>query len=50
MSEPTSQDIIRQYLVRMGEIRGTGGATKETSFYSALEIFSISLAMIFGLQ
>ncbi|MGA9324395.1 MAG: hypothetical protein WBW06_25385 [Xanthobacteraceae bacterium] len=37
MSEPTSQDIIRQYLVRMGEIRGTGGATKETSFYSALE-------------
>jgi hypothetical protein len=37
MTEPSSQDIIRQYLVRMGEIRGTGGATKETSYYSALE-------------
>jgi hypothetical protein len=37
MTDPSSQDIIRQYLVRMGEIRGTGGATKETSYYSALE-------------
>lgn len=28
---------IRTYLSRMAEIRGTGGATGETSFYSALE-------------
>ena len=37
MTEPSSADIIREYLARMGEIRGTGGATKETSYYSALE-------------
>jgi hypothetical protein len=28
---------IRTYLQRMAEIRGTGGATSETSYYSALE-------------
>ena len=37
MAELGSAKIIRQYLGRMGEIRGTGGATKETSYYSALE-------------
>ena len=37
MTELTSEEIIRQYLSRMAEIRGTGGATKETSYYSALE-------------
>lgn len=37
MSKLIAADYIRKYLVRMGEIRGTGGATKETSFYSALE-------------
>jgi hypothetical protein len=37
MPVPTAADFIREYLVRMGEIRGTGGATKETSYYSALE-------------
>jgi hypothetical protein len=37
MAEPSPAEIIRQYLVRMGEIRGTGGATKETSYYSAIE-------------
>lgn len=29
---------VRGYLTRMAEIHGTGGATGETSFYSALEI------------
>jgi hypothetical protein len=33
----SNADIIHQYLLRMGEIRGTGGATKETSYYAALE-------------
>ena len=33
----TAADFIREYLTRMGDIRGTGGATKETSYYSALE-------------
>jgi hypothetical protein len=37
MSEPTATDLTRDYLARMAEIRGTGGATKETSYYSALE-------------
>src|SRR6266403_4543383 len=37
MKKPTAADYIREYLVRMAEIRGTGGATKETSYYSALE-------------
>jgi hypothetical protein len=37
MAEPSNTEIICQYLVRMGEIRGTGGATKETSYYAALE-------------
>ena len=37
MIKPTAADYIREYLVRMAEIRGTGGATKETSYYSALE-------------
>jgi hypothetical protein len=37
MIKPTATDYIREYLVRMAEIRGTGGATKETSYYSALE-------------
>lgn len=29
--------FFRKYLTRMAEIRSTGGATKETSYYSALE-------------
>lgn len=29
--------FVRKYLQRMAEIRSTGGATKETSYYSALE-------------
>lgn len=29
--------VVRKYLERMAEIRSTGGATKETSYYSALE-------------
>jgi hypothetical protein len=33
----TDVDAVREYLSRMAEIRGTGGATKETSYYSALE-------------
>ncbi len=37
MIHPTNADVIRQYFIRMAEIRGTGGATKETSYYSALE-------------
>lgn len=37
MAVPTAADFIREYLTRMSEIRGTGGATKETSYYSALE-------------
>lgn len=31
------ETAIRTYLQRMAEIRGTGGATSETSYYSALE-------------
>jgi hypothetical protein len=37
MTKPTATDFIREYLSRMADIRGTGGATKETSYYSALE-------------
>jgi hypothetical protein len=37
MTRPTAADFIREYLKRMADIRGTGGATKETSYYSALE-------------
>ena len=37
MTEPTAADFVREYLTRMADIRGTGGATKETSYYSALE-------------
>src|SRR4030088_3512008 len=37
MTEPTAADFVREYLSRMADIRGTGGATKETSYYSALE-------------
>jgi hypothetical protein len=37
MNKPAAVDYIREYLVRMAEIRGTGAATKETSFYGALE-------------
>lgn len=36
MSNPTEK-IIRDYLERMVQIRSTGGATSETSYYSALE-------------
>jgi len=36
MSKET-EATIRQYLERMVEIRSTGGATDETSYYSALE-------------
>ena len=35
--DKSAKDHIRDYLSRMVEIRGTGGATKETSYYSALE-------------
>jgi len=31
------ETAVRTYLERMAEIRGTGGATSETSYYSALE-------------
>lgn len=31
------ENAVRTYLERMAEIRGTGGATSETSYYSALE-------------
>lgn len=37
MTEPAASDYILEYLRRMADIRGTGGATKETSYYSALE-------------
>jgi len=37
MTEATADNFIREYLSRMADIRGTGGATKETSYYSALE-------------
>jgi hypothetical protein len=37
MAKPTTIDVIREYLRRMADIHGTGGATKETSYYSALE-------------
>src|SRR6266478_7564623 len=37
MTKPTTVDFIREYLKRMADIHGTGGATKETSYYSALE-------------
>jgi hypothetical protein len=37
MTAPTAADFIREYLSRMADVRGTGSATKETSYYSALE-------------
>ena len=37
MTDLTAADFVREYLTRMADIRGTGGATKETSYYSALE-------------
>ena len=37
MPASTAADFVREYLIRMADIRGTGGATKETSYYSALE-------------
>lgn len=33
----TAEQIVEAYLQRMAEIRSTGGATSETSFYGALE-------------
>jgi hypothetical protein len=33
----TLEQIVRKYLSRLVEIRSTGGATNETSYYSALE-------------
>jgi hypothetical protein len=33
MTQQTSEDLIREYLSRMADIHGTGGATKETSYY-----------------
>jgi hypothetical protein len=33
----TAEQIVRTYLSRLAEIRSTGGATNETSYYSALE-------------
>jgi hypothetical protein len=32
-----AEKIVQDYLARMAQIRSTGGATSETSFYSALE-------------
>src|SRR5881394_920693 len=37
MPQTAPAELIKEYLTRMAEIRGTGGATSETSFYSALE-------------
>jgi hypothetical protein len=37
MPQSNAIDFVREYLSRMADIRGTGGATKETSYYSALE-------------
>ena len=37
MTQNPSDDFICEYLSRMADIRGTGAATKETSYYSALE-------------
>jgi hypothetical protein len=37
MTEHTPANFLREYLSRMADIRGTGAATKETSYYSALE-------------
>lgn len=31
------EKIIKNYFARMAEIRGAGGATDETSYYSAFE-------------
>lgn len=33
----TPEALVEEYLRRMAEIRGTGGATSETSYYGALE-------------
>ncbi len=33
----TAEQILKRYLERLAEIRSTGGATNETSYYSALE-------------
>ena len=33
----TAEQIVRTYLSRLAEIRSTGGATNETSYYSAME-------------
>jgi hypothetical protein len=33
----TADQMVRNYLLRLVEIRSTGGATSETSYYSALE-------------
>jgi hypothetical protein len=33
----TPEHIVQSYLARLAEIRSTGGATSETSYYSALE-------------
>ena len=37
MPQSTAVDFLREYFMRMADIHGTGGATKETSYYSALE-------------
>ena len=37
MTQPTAHDFLCEYLARMADIRGTGGATKETSYYTPLE-------------
>jgi hypothetical protein len=37
MESPAPTELVREYLSRMADIHGTGGATKETSYYSALE-------------
>jgi hypothetical protein len=33
----TPEQIVTRYMERLAEIRSTGGATNETSYYSALE-------------
>jgi len=37
MTQPTAIDFLHEYFARMADIRGTGGATKETSYYAPLE-------------
>ena len=46
MSQRDPVNFLEEYFSRMGDIHGTGGATKETSYYSALE----NLLNLFGAE